>query len=401
MSMENLFKPFISSPHISLPSTNYSIVKAVTARILTTFRHCNPDLNVNIDASNILTNPYIPMHNYGLDNDKHELIVRIGDTLGSATSFEGRHFSMNPHVVSRYEVIGKLGQGTFGQVFKCKDHLNNREVAIKVLKNKKAYFRQGMLEVTALLFLNKFYDHNKQIVEIYEYVLKENDEYEIEYDCELPVERDYFNRNSLKELIYLHNIILDVDKYPVDPAHLRVTLYDFLTKCFAYDPLYIEQLGKGHVPIITNDDPFDGGMTPDSLALVFDRELLTYSPRIEKRIRAPVRVRTYSLSVTPSTTQPIPEKPKEKKRYKIPTLKKLPRDASDSSENSPGESPRGRILSLVSPRKKEREESPRNEQSKKKFLIPSFLKKGRKRSKSNSGNSSGGFDSSSASEMMM
>lgn len=45
-----------------------------------------------------------------------------------------------------------LGAGTFGQVVRCKSLTETDApcVAIKVLKNKPAYFRQGMLEVGIL-----------------------------------------------------------------------------------------------------------------------------------------------------------------------------------------------------------------------------------------------------------
>lgn len=43
-----------------------------------------------------------------------------------------------------------LGQGTFGQVVKCQDMKTHDVVAVKVVKNKPAYFNQSMMEVTIL-----------------------------------------------------------------------------------------------------------------------------------------------------------------------------------------------------------------------------------------------------------
>ncbi|ELP91056.1 serine/threonine protein kinase ppk15, putative [Entamoeba invadens IP1] len=626
----------------------YSILKALTSRMLTTYRQINPDLIISAQPALILTDPYIALHNYGLDNAKHELIVRIGDILGTATSFEGRQFSMNPGTVSRYEVVGKLGQGTFGNVYKCTDLINQRDVAIKILKNKKAYFRQGMLEVTSLLVLNKFYDPKKLIVEMYdhflycghlcivtellgsslhelmklnrrngfslptiqllskqmlesldvckkaniihcdvkpenvlltgttprlklidlgsccfdnctlytyiqsrfyrapeicigypytsaidmwsfgcmvaemffgiplfvasselgllrkqvqllgvpptdmlengsksdnyfakyyhaddtyEYVLKDDEEYETEFGTEIPEEKDYFKKNSLKELVYLHNIILDVSKVPVDAATLRLTLFDFLNRCLAYRPdermtpeealahplfnsklksekdmkkktrvpnlqlkipkkkkdsaklkddeklesleekskeedkkrnynitseyyqVFMEQLSKGHIPLITEDNPFEKGMTPDSFPLVFQRELISPQPIIEKQAHTPRRIRTASVGGEPTSAREHRlclfknEKEKEKdkdkeskKNYKIPTLKKVQHDDSSSeSTTSSFSSPRKRVFSFVSPRKAESpKESPRSG-SKLSFLVPSFMKKKKRR----------------------
>lgn len=50
----------------------------------------------------------------------------------------------------RYLILDVLGQGTFGQVVKCQNMKNHEIVAVKVVKNKPAYFNQSMMEVTIL-----------------------------------------------------------------------------------------------------------------------------------------------------------------------------------------------------------------------------------------------------------
>ena len=50
----------------------------------------------------------------------------------------------------RYLILDVLGQGTFGQVVKCQDLKTHDVVAVKVVKNKPAYFNQSMMEVTIL-----------------------------------------------------------------------------------------------------------------------------------------------------------------------------------------------------------------------------------------------------------
>lgn len=71
--------------------------------------------------------------NHGFDNDKGDYGVVIGD-----------------HIEYRYEILTFLGKGSFGQVCKCFDHKNKELVAIKVIKNKKRYYKQGMIEVKIL-----------------------------------------------------------------------------------------------------------------------------------------------------------------------------------------------------------------------------------------------------------
>lgn len=51
---------------------------------------------------------------------------------------------------SRYLILDVLGQGTFGQVVKCQNMKTHEIVAVKVVKNKPAYFNQSMMEVTIL-----------------------------------------------------------------------------------------------------------------------------------------------------------------------------------------------------------------------------------------------------------
>ncbi len=50
----------------------------------------------------------------------------------------------------RYLILDVLGQGTFGQVVKCQNMRTHEIVAVKVVKNKPAYFNQSMMEVAIL-----------------------------------------------------------------------------------------------------------------------------------------------------------------------------------------------------------------------------------------------------------
>ena len=57
-----------------------------------------------------------------------------------------------------YEILDRLGHGTFGQVLRCSTNDNRGEVAVKIIKNKPAYFQQGLVEVRILQQLNKSFD---------------------------------------------------------------------------------------------------------------------------------------------------------------------------------------------------------------------------------------------------
>ena len=47
------------------------------------------------------------------------------------------------HKFERYEIECVLGKGSFGQVVKAIDLETNEDVAIKVIKNKPAFFKQA------------------------------------------------------------------------------------------------------------------------------------------------------------------------------------------------------------------------------------------------------------------
>ena len=62
------------------------------------------------------------MNNYGYDDDRGDYQVVMKDHLGF-----------------RYEVMEKLGSGSFGQALKCFDLKTQQVVAIKIIRNKKRF----------------------------------------------------------------------------------------------------------------------------------------------------------------------------------------------------------------------------------------------------------------------
>lgn len=76
--------------------------------------------------------------NYGFDNESQEYVV-----------------VMNEHIAYRYEVVKKLGKGSFGTVLRVFDHKTKEFIALKILKNKKRLFKQGLVEANLLDTLNK------------------------------------------------------------------------------------------------------------------------------------------------------------------------------------------------------------------------------------------------------
>ncbi|KAJ3045928.1 Dual specificity tyrosine-phosphorylation-regulated kinase [Rhizophlyctis rosea] len=60
------------------------------------------------------------------------------------------YLTKHDHVGYRYEILSLLGKGSFGQVVKCYDHKTKANVALKIIRNKKRFEKQGAVEVKVL-----------------------------------------------------------------------------------------------------------------------------------------------------------------------------------------------------------------------------------------------------------
>eukprot|EP01023_Acetabularia_acetabulum_P038460 TRINITY_DN3686_c1_g3_i1.p1 TRINITY_DN3686_c1_g3~~TRINITY_DN3686_c1_g3_i1.p1 ORF type:complete len:601 (-),score=73.69 TRINITY_DN3686_c1_g3_i1:368-2170(-) len=82
----------------------------------------------------------------------HKLRVRdkqSGPYLGSGTDGHLK-FQYGMSISQRYKIMEKMGQGTFGQVFNCWDRVEQRFVAVKVIRNVKKYRDAAMIELKVL-----------------------------------------------------------------------------------------------------------------------------------------------------------------------------------------------------------------------------------------------------------
>nr|CAI5847594.1 unnamed protein product [Callosobruchus analis] len=62
---------------------------------------------------------------------------------------------LHDHIGYRYEILEVIGKGSFGQVIRALDHMTNRHVAIKIIRNKKRFHHQALVEVRILDHLRK------------------------------------------------------------------------------------------------------------------------------------------------------------------------------------------------------------------------------------------------------
>lgn len=125
-------------------------LQALTTQLPATYRICNPGFKYESSRNprRVLTKPSKGVKNDGYDNEDSDYILYVNDILGSE---EAGH-------KNRYLILDVLGQGTFGQVVKCQNLRTQEVVAVKVVKNRTAYFNQSMMEVSVLDLLNKQMD---------------------------------------------------------------------------------------------------------------------------------------------------------------------------------------------------------------------------------------------------
>ncbi|XP_060635546.2 dual specificity tyrosine-phosphorylation-regulated kinase 4 [Anolis sagrei] len=93
---------------------------------------------------------------------------------GENNAFDDDHGSykkvLSDHIAYRYEILAVLGKGSFGHVLKCLDHKTGEKVAVKVIRNKKRFHNQALIEVSILNALRKRDEDNAcNVVHMKEY----------------------------------------------------------------------------------------------------------------------------------------------------------------------------------------------------------------------------------------
>ncbi|XP_033210211.1 DYRK-family kinase pom1-like isoform X2 [Belonocnema kinseyi] len=62
---------------------------------------------------------------------------------------------LHDHISYRYEILEVIGKGSFGQVIRALDHKTGQHIAIKIIRNKKRFHHQALIEVRILDHLRK------------------------------------------------------------------------------------------------------------------------------------------------------------------------------------------------------------------------------------------------------
>ncbi|UNI20774.1 Dual-specificity kinase [Purpureocillium takamizusanense] len=96
------------------------------------------------NAHKVVGNVQSDAPNFGYDDERGDYTIIPGD-----------------HLAYRYEIIDVLGKGSFGQVVRCIDHKLGVLVAVKIIRNKKRFHQQALVEVNILQKLREWDPKNR------------------------------------------------------------------------------------------------------------------------------------------------------------------------------------------------------------------------------------------------
>lgn len=190
----------------------------------------------------------------------------LGDLDASATNFgyddeRGDYNIVNgDHLAYRYEVIDLLGKGSFGQVVRCIDHKTGILVAVKIIRNKKRFHQQALVEVNILKKLREWDPDNEHSVVNFDQSFYFRGHLCISTDLldmnlyEFIKAHDFrgfslklirrFTKQLLSSLILLNgHKVIHCDLKPENvllahPMHSEIKVIDFGSSCFENEKVY-------------------------------------------------------------------------------------------------------------------------------------------------------------------
>ncbi|KAF9257809.1 kinase-like protein [Marasmius fiardii PR-910] len=185
----------------------------------------------------------ISTNNYGYDDERGDYQVITRD-----------------HLAYRYEIVDTLGKGSFGQVLHCRDHCTGESVAIKIIRNKKRFHHQALVEIKILDSLKKWDPEEKH------HVIKMTEHFYFRNHLCIAMEllsinlyelikangfvgfttaliRRFTSQMLLSLSLMRHHRIVHCDLKPENvllrhPAKSAIKVIDFGSSCFEHEKIY-------------------------------------------------------------------------------------------------------------------------------------------------------------------
>ncbi|KAL2408307.1 DYRK-family kinase pom1 [Exophiala dermatitidis] len=195
------------------------------------------------DARKIVGDLNSASSNFGYDDERGDYNIVEGD-----------------HLAYRYEVVDLLGKGSFGQVVRCVDHKTGILVAVKIIRNKKRFHQQALVEVNILQKLKEWDPEKKHSVVNFDQSFYFRGHLCISTDLlgmnlyEFIKAHDFrgfslklirrFTKQLLQSLILLHqHKVIHCDLKPENillahPVHSEIKVIDFGSSCFENEKVY-------------------------------------------------------------------------------------------------------------------------------------------------------------------
>ncbi|KAH9483849.1 Dual specificity tyrosine-phosphorylation-regulated kinase 4 [Psilocybe cubensis] len=184
-----------------------------------------------------------PTNNYGYDDERGDYLVVNHD-----------------HLAYRYEIIDTLGKGSFGQVLHCRDHCTGESMAVKIIRNKKRFHHQALVEIKILDNLRKWdADEKHHVIKMTEHFYFRNhlciamellsiNLYELIkangfVGFTTALIRRFTSQMLLSLSLMRHHRIVHCDLKPENvllrhPAKSGIKVIDFGSSCFEHEKIY-------------------------------------------------------------------------------------------------------------------------------------------------------------------
>ena len=199
--------------------------------------------------------------------DFYKLYNRIKNTnpnIDGKFNFNDRQgyysFQKGYHLNYRYEIIGLLGKGTFGEAVQCYDHKNKEVVCIKIINARKEFQTQAMVEIKILTSISlndtdnesgnvKFYQYfnfRSHICLVFE-LLGQNLFEQLQMNnflgLDLSMIKNYttellFSLMFLRKLKIIHCDLKPENILLVPKSKDKIKIIDFGSSCFEYEITY-------------------------------------------------------------------------------------------------------------------------------------------------------------------